>query len=387
MEVTTIALLAVLFIEMIFFLLTQVNKSVSNFISKHNVNVYPFMILIDLGKVPRFKSVSGSRKALVTMAVIGTVNFIALLYLFYRALIPSIAAFFGAVVSGGSVRSPFVPVVPGVTVSITQFIYILLALSIGVALHEFFHAIAAYAAGWRVEAWGVGLLLIFPLAYVRTNEEDFKEASMKAKAAVLTAGVLANTILFLVAMAAIPIVMAHVNTGVVILSLDTKDLTAPAVKAGLPTPSLLLTINNSKIRSIADLRAVLIPNKDKEVTYVVKIRRVEIRNGVAVLRSGVLTYILHKPAGRWRLGIIVTELPLQGTSPQLLALARFMYWFYIVNISLAVINAAPLYITDGGRLISELLRKYNLNYFNHIIQGLTAFFVIVFLVVGLFGHL
>ncbi len=387
MDVATLSLLTVLLVEVTFFFLTQMNKELSNFLSKRNVSVYPFMILIDLGKVPRIKSVSKSRKALMVMTVVGTVNFIVLLYLFYKALIPSIATFFGAVVHGATAQSPFVPIVPGVTVTVTQFIYILLALSVGVALHEFFHAIAAYAAGWRVEAWGVGLLLIFPLAYVRTNEEDFRKSGMSAKAAVLTAGVLANTILFLIAMASIPVVMSHVSVGVAILSLDTRDLTAPAVKAGLPTPSLLVSINGTKINSIATLRSVLIPNKDRSVTYVVIIRKAEIKGGVVIPKSPPTKYLVHKPAGRWRLGIIVTELPLYGTSPQVLALARFLYWFYIVNISLAVINAAPLYITDGGRLISELLRKYNLPYLNHVIQGLTAFFVMMFLIVGLLTHI
>jgi len=376
-------LITIIIAEVLSYLVISTNMSLRERLARKGISVYPFMYLIDLGKMPKFKVKPKFSNVLsLLLLVFGVANFVFLLYIFYQTLLPYVIMLIKGLVIGAQVSSPFIPIVPGITVSINQFIYIILALSIGVALHEIFHAFAAYLNGWRVESWGIGLFLIFPLAYVRPSEEDYKKSSIKSKAIVLSAGVLANTILFLIAMALMPVAFASIQTAVVIISVE-RNATAPAFKAGIPYPSIIVSINNSKVGSIDDLRNMLMKYRNNSVTYVIGIMKAEIVGDVVKPVSNISYYIVHKPKGRWRLGIIITELPLATTSPFTIALARFLYWFYIVNISLAIINAAPLYITDGGKLISEVLSRVKLNVLNHLVQGLTAVFVAIFLLIGL----
>jgi len=383
MELVHQVLITIIIAEVLSYLVISTNMSLRERLARKGVSVYPFMYLIDLGKIPKFKVKSKFSNVLsLLLLVFGVANFVFLLYIFYQTLLPYVIMLIKGLVVGAQVSSPFIPIVPGITVSVNQFIYIILALSIGVALHEIFHAFAAYLNGWRVESWGIGLFLIFPLAYVRPSEEDYKKSSIKSKAIVLSAGVLANTILFLIAMALMPVAFASIQTAVVIVSVE-RNATAPAFKAGIPYPSIIVSVNNSKVSSIDDLRNMLMKYRNISVTYVMGIMKAEIVGDVVKPTSNISYYIVHKPKGRWRLGIIISEMPLATTSPLTIALARFLYWFYVVNISLAIINAAPLYVTDGGKLISEVLSRVKLNLLNHLVQGLTAAFVAIFLLIGL----
>ncbi|OYT51409.1 MAG: hypothetical protein B6U73_02065, partial [Desulfurococcales archaeon ex4484_204] len=242
MEPAILVIVLALAVELLIYALFSFNSGIAGYLRGRGVSVYPFTVLIDLGKVPRFRTIERSKRLRSVLLITGLANFLALVAMFYWYIAPSVKALLEALVRVKVPESPFIPIVPGVTVNVSTFLYILLALSIGVALHELFHAIAAYSVGWRIDAWGVGVFLIFPLAYVKINEEDYKQAKLKCKATVLTAGVLANTILFLIAISLAPVVASHITSAVVIVGLDESDPTAPAVMARIPCPSIIYSI-------------------------------------------------------------------------------------------------------------------------------------------------
>ncbi|MCD6340988.1 MAG: site-2 protease family protein [Desulfurococcales archaeon] len=376
-------LVAVIAAEIMIYLVATTSPGISSKLKNRGISVYPFAILIDLGKGPKFKSLSRARRAKVVVLAVGTANFAILLALFYWMLIPSIISLLRSLfVVPAEVTSPFVPVIPGITVSLHAFLYLLLAAAIGIALHEIFHALATYMEGLEVEAWGAGLLLIFPLAYVRIAEEHLAKLSLKSKVRILSAGILANTLLFLIAVACMQPVLAQINTAVVVVGLS-EDQNAPAVRAGLPTPCILKLINDTSIRTINDLREVLSRYKYENVTLVLQIMCAEIADEVVKPISGIEYVRVFKESGRDKLGVYVTELPTADTPLYALHIGRFLYWLQIVNISLAMLNAAPLYITDGAKIISEILRKYNLEHINKIVQSLTVTFTVALLLIGL----
>ncbi len=375
-------MLGVLAAELAFFGIVASRPDLSKRLSERGVTVSPFVILIDMGRVPRFRRLSSSRKFRVGALVAGLANFGVMLFLFYWQVLPALYRIISSIFVTGAphARSPFIPVIPGVTIGIQSFIYLLLALSVGVAFHELMHAIVAYAQGWRVEAWGVGVLFIFPLAYVRPSEEDYSRAPLKAKAAVLTAGILANTILFLIAMGLTPVVTAQVHTAVTIVSLE-KNPSAPAVKAGLPAPSLLVSINGTRIGSIGELQKYLYPIYPRNVTLDFRLCKAKIIGGLVKPIGPPENYIVRKPAGS-KIGILVAQMPLCNTSQAALYVSRFLFWLSIVNISLSLINAAPLYISDGGKLVAEVLRGRAPGWVNHTVQGGTVVATIVLLIIG-----
>ncbi len=382
-EATYAALLAVIAAELAIFAIVASSKERYDRLQAKGVTVSPFMILVDMGKVPRLRRLTESPITRNLLFAFGIINFVALIGLFYWQVLPSLYNIFKTVMyGGGQATSPFVPVIPGVTINIQAFLYIIMALSIGVAAHELFHAIAAYAVGWRVEAWGVGLFLIFPVAYVKPSEEDFKKSSLKAKTTVLAAGVLANTLLFLIALPLLPVVTAQISTVPVIIGVDTSSPDTPAVVAGIKAPAVIVNINGTRINSISDLQRYLGPLMNESVVLDFKLAPARIVGETVLYNaSNITVYRVLKPAGSL-IGIYISDLPTAGTNPLAIHAARFIYWLEIVNISLGLINAAPLYISDGGRLLSELVKEKAHPAVNHVIQGGTVLAIVVLLVVG-----
>ena len=375
--------LYVVLIEVSILTVVTANKELKDRMEKRGISVSPLMILWDIGKVPRVRKLTERKLTKQIFLIAGLINFAALLGLLYWQVLPSMYNIFNAWVSGGrEVSSPFIPVIPGLTISVESFLYILLALSAGVALHEFFHALAAYSVKWRVEAWGVGLFLIFPLAYVKPSEEDYNRASLKAKATVLTAGVLANTILFLIAVPLLPLISSQLTLAPTIIKVVNTTPSLPAVRAGIPAPSVILSVNKTSMRSIYDFIKMLKPYQNRTVVLNLRLVPGKIINGRIYFNvSDARNYLVVKPA--WgKIGIYLEDIPTYKTSPVSIAGVKFLYWFEVINISLGLINAAPLYISDGGRLISDIF-KGRYRFINHLIQGGTAVAITVLLVIGL----
>lgn len=383
-EVTYAALLAIIAAELVIFATVASNKERYERLQARGITISPFIILIDMGKVPRLRKLTESPITKKLLFILGLINFVVLIGLFYWQVLPSLYNIFKTIVYGvGQATSPFVPVIPGITINIQAFLYIIMALSIGVAAHELFHAIAAYAVGWRVEAWGVGLFLIFPVAYVKPSEEDFQKSSLKSKTTVLTAGVLANTLLFLIALPLLPAVTAQITTVPVIVGVDTSSPNTPAVVAGIEAPAVIISINDTRINSVNDLHQYLGPLMNKTVVLDFKLVPAQIIGETVFYNtSNVTVYRVLKPAGSL-IGIYISDLPTADTNPLAIHAARFIYWLELVNISLGLINAAPLYISDGGRLLSELVKEKAHPVVNHVIQGGTVLAIVVLLVVGL----
>ena len=323
-------LMGIVVAEVIAYLVVNSVPKISRKLKEKGISIHPFVILIDLGKGPKLKRLARAGRIKTLVLIIGAVNFAVILALFYWILIPSVISLIKSLFAVPTeVTSPFIPVIPGVTVSLHAFLYLLLAAAIGIALHEIFHALAAYLEGLEVEAWGAGLLFIFPLAYVRLDEERLTQASLRSKVRIFSAGILANTLLFLLAIACIQPVVAQINTAVVVIGLS-EDQNAPAVRAGLPTPCILTSINDTPIRSINDLREVLSRYKYENTTLILQIVPAEVEGEVVKATSGAKYFKVFKESGRDKLGIYVTELPTAETSPYALHLGRFLYWLQIV---------------------------------------------------------
>ena len=89
--------------------------------------------------------------------------------------------------------------VPGVNefLPLSAALYILLGLLVAAAAHELAHAVAMRAEGVAVDEIGVAFLGCIPVAaYVLPEEADFEAASVRSRARVFAAGVLANLLVF-----------------------------------------------------------------------------------------------------------------------------------------------------------------------------------------------
>jgi len=383
-------LIAVLVIELQIYLLSRFHRGFSNILKKHNITPYPFTIVVDVGRsfkvgIPGLKGHNVIRKVI---GVVSIVNTAALMALFYWIAVPSIVNTLKIAIGAGRVESPFVPVIPGVTIRGINIIYFLIAVAISIAIHELSHAITALGNGIKVESWGLGLFIVFPFAFVRINEDEFSKSSLMTKAKVLSAGVLSNTVLALIVLGLMNVctgVLSQYST-VVIYGLDPNaGPNAPAVIAGLPTPSIIHDINGTLISSVSGLLNYLSSTVNKSVTLMINLSRIDSLTEEAIV-NGIhppQVFNVFKPSNWSRLGIIVVEAYLPSTPRPLYHAVRTLFWVYVVNMSLALFNAAPLMITDGGRFLTEVLERCGWRKVNLIIQWFTIAVTAILLFIGL----
>ncbi len=371
-------ILFVIIAEFLLYVATSLGK-VREGLERRGVSVLPYGLLVDLGKVPRFSRAERAGEGVVkAIAVVGAAITAVLAFLFYYLLLPSAISMINALINPKAAAAPaFVPVLPGITVSMETFTVIIVVAAVAMAVHELSHALAARAAGVKVNEWGVGIFLFFPVAYVKVDEESMERADIKKKAAVLSAGVMANIALFLISVALlVPATAAIPYEGTYPVLISTVPGT-PADEAGFPTPSVILSINGTPTPTVDSVKDYLMPHADENVTYVFTVEPL-IPRGFGCryyeLSGEKVNVTVRKPAGGWKIGIMIGEGPAiaGGTPDYVLMTACLLIWSEIVNGSLAIINAAPIFITDGGQLLREALKRLGLEKLNIPIQATTA---------------
>ncbi len=382
-------ILFIILAEFLLYLATSLTKSREG-LEGRGISVLPYGVLIDLGKVPRFSRAEKAGEGVVkAIAIVGAGITAVLAFIFYYLLLPSTVSLLYSLLNPKVTAAPaFVPVLPGITVSMETFTVIIIVAAIAMAVHELAHALVARASGVKVNEWGIGVALFFPVAYVKVDEESMERADLKRKAAVLSAGVMANTVLFLLSMALLtPATAAIPYEGTYPVLISTVPST-PADEAGFPVPSVILSINGTPTPTVDSVKEYLMPHAEENVTYVFVVEPL-IPRGFGCryyeLSGEEVEVVVRKPAGGWKIGIMIGEGPAiaKGTPEYVLMTACFLVWSQIVNGSLAIINAAPIFITDGGQLLREALKKAGLERLNVPIQAVTAGLLAVTLALSL----
>jgi len=239
----------------------------------------------------------------------------------------------------------FVPLLPGVTLGWRDAVYVLFAVGVAALVHELAHAYVARSVGVRVKDAGFALLLFIPAAFVEPDEESLARAKRRHRILVYSAGIGANTMLALLVAGALTLALS----GVLVVAVEPGS---PAEAAGLQPGDVIVEVNGVPVRSVADLAAVLeeagVKDPDREVVL-----------NVTVLRDGEkITLTIVKPAGATLIGVRIVNY--YGVPPAVEALANSLY---LINLSLAVINAGVLAIplpggvlySDGAHILREAL--------------------------------
>jgi membrane-associated protease RseP (regulator of RpoE activity) len=242
----------------------------------------------------------------------------------------------------------FVPLLPGITIPLDELPLLLVPIGIAILLHELAHALVARAVGVRVKDAGFILLAFIPGAFVEPDEGELRGAPTTSRLKVYSAGVAANVILAAVAFGLLILLAPVLNNGVIILDVEGGS---PADLGGLKKGMVVVEVNGVNVRSLDEFLGVLeelgVRDRDRTVTINLKVLHEGREESVTIL----------KPEGRERLGVRIEQnyiFRIPVTMLQILV---------IINLALALINAAPILIptpagaiaSDGAHLVGDLI--------------------------------
>jgi membrane-associated protease RseP (regulator of RpoE activity) len=227
------------------------------------------------------------------------------------------------------------PLIPGVTVSLSQVPYLLASIGLSVTVHELMHALSSTSQGISVRRIGVILLGVFPGAFVEPDQSQFSALSILSKLKVISAGIAVNAIIAGVSYALLPLLVTSFSHGVLIVGVLPNS---PAQLAGLKEGDVVIGVNGTPIQVPAQLGHFT--SQDSPLI-------------LNVLDHGVQRLIQVTP----KMGRIGVYVDYYFTSPLSSGILNFLDWNFLVNFSLAVFNGAPLIITDGGKFLTEVMKK------------------------------
>ncbi|MFQ5998576.1 MAG: site-2 protease family protein [Candidatus Bathyarchaeia archaeon] len=277
--------------------------------------------------------------------------------------------------------NPFVPVFYGI-----------IAIVIGLVVHEGAHGILARSLGFPVKATGLMLFLGIPIgAFVEIDDNELKKARARDSGRVLAAGPGGNIIAGVISLAFLIAIigsMSPVADGFGVVGLVEGY---PAQKVGLRQGDIILEVNGAPISTRASLLEEVGSLKPgSEVS-------VKIWRSGHVLDYSIMAVASPDGSGRSILGVsgvgtteslenykqITTSSPTgflaflvpptfsgaivpysdsmqvfftSSLGEAFFPLANFFFWIWFVNINLAIFNALPIYPLDGGHALSAALR-------------------------------
>jgi len=316
------------------------------------LTINPLVVLVRVEK--RFEKLGELRRYRVIGYLLdaGFVALVATATWFYY----TIARRLYIMLTGTQAQPILVPVIPGVTISVETFLYLLPGLSLGIILHEFMHALAARYEGIRVKFVGFFVVLgVLPAAFVEPEEEDLKRSSLRGKLRVYSAGILANTLLALIALG----LLQAYGVGDSYIYLTKVVENSPASMAGLKPGMLIrnVEVNGTICGGFAGFIKCMesISAKYGGTENITLLVSFHLANGS--------TIEVLKPRGARMIGIAFVPIPSNlvaaGLAPET------AYTVYMVtelalaiNMGLAFINAIPLFISDGAQALRSIASRF-----------------------------
>ncbi|GAB6148433.1 site-2 protease family protein [Stetteria hydrogenophila] len=293
------------------------------------LSVYPFAVIFRLGVA--MKPSPSSRLARRTSWVFVALMLAAMAFFYTNIFYFVYRNYFAP---SEERVAPLSPLIPGVTIAWRDVPLVLVAIGIGVLVHEAAHAITARIEGVGVKNAGLALIAFIPAAFVEVDEKKMAEAPLSVKAKVYSAGVAVNLLLALL----VAPLLGHFSSGALVLRVEPGS---PADVAGLMPGDVIVKVNDVPVRDVKSLSDALIALGFNEAEKKVEFTLTVLRDG----RELVLNVV--KPPNYNKLGVEVI-VKLSGPGP-------LLYSVHMINLALALINAAPLFVTDGGQLVRDFM--------------------------------
>lgn len=315
--------------------------------SVKGLTLYPFLLIYRLGYA-RGPLPPGAKAKLAK--VYGVASLAAAAFAMAYFYFVSGTLFLQRYVVGSSqaAQEGFVPIIPGVTVSLGEFMFILIAIGVAVVVHELSHAVVSRALGVPVKDAGFLLMAFVPAAFVEPEEGLLKSAPLRSRVMIYAAGIASNVALGFLFGYVLAAVTPLLVSGMTIVSVSPNS---PAYAAGLVPGMKIAAIDGIPVRTLTQglqvLKSVGAENNATAVNVTLTVLYRGVERSIAVF----------KPVGVSHLGIEVTPVYKMGW------LVELTTALYVVNMGLALINAAPFAFplpgfgieSDGGQMLRDAL--------------------------------
>lgn len=217
----------------------------------------------------------------------------------------------------------------------------IIALILGITLHELAHGIVARSFNLKIKSTGLILFLGIPLgAFVEIGEE-FKNVSKKIRGAIASAGPMVNIMIFLLVLLITPYV-SNITTSITITKVF-EDFPASGI---LKEGDIIYSINGKRITSLSDFREIV-----KEIGPEESIT-------ITVIRENQMKTFKLTTSPEGKIGILV-EPP-----KSLVFIMETLFWTGMLNLLLGFFNLLPALPLDGFHIwnaLPEIVRDLRAN--------------------------
>ncbi|MBP1911563.1 site-2 protease family protein [Thermococcus stetteri] len=240
-------------------------------------------------------------------------------------------------------------VIPGVTVPLW---YGLIGLVVVMVVHELSHGTVARADKLPLKSVGLVLLAVIPGAFVEPDEEELAKAPLRSRLRVYGAGSMANiTTAIITAL----IIAYAINPLLIPAGVEVKGIVpgSPAEKV-LQKGDVIVGINGQEIKTMEDFMEFMDKTKPGET-----LELDVLRNGEKLSLKLTLAEHPERP-GKGFIGIQPAQHVESKVGSEKIILPVFfaLYWIYLLNVGIGLMNLFPLVPLDGGRMLDDVLKEY-----------------------------
>ena len=235
-------------------------------------------------------------------------------------------------------------IIPGVRIPGSVFVpfwYGIIALFVVIVVHEGMHGVVSEAWKLKLKSAGVGLMAFLPLAFVEPPEKKLMKQKLIIQLSIFAAGVLANLVTAIIVLLITNFALMPLANGIYIHGVAPGQ---PAEMAGLLAGSVLYKINSADIKYASDF--------SREMQKLKPGDKVVLSTGYKTLEMTAIENPSTK--GKAFVGINFRQ---SYPYPGLFEFGTLLYWIFIFNIGIGIMNLLPLGPIDGGRMLQLVLSK------------------------------
>ncbi|ASJ01651.1 site-2 protease family protein [Thermococcus gorgonarius] len=291
------------------------------------------------------RTASRARKFWKVYGDVGIVlGFLGMAYVFYALFKTAIRA-----LQAGGKQAGVQLVIPGLTIPLW---YGLIGLIVVMVVHELSHGVVARADGLPLKSVGLVLLFIIPGAFVEPDEEELKKAPLRTRLRVYGAGSLANVITALIALLLINFAITPLfqPAGVEIAGVIDNGPASGLLMKG----DVIKAINGQTVTTMDDFIRIMNSTKPGEIITLTVLRdgeqktfQIELGKHPDDPEKGFI--------GIYPVPHYVSKI---GYDRIVFPVFFALYWIYVLDLGIGLMNLFPLVPLDGGRMLDDLLKGY-----------------------------